>query len=64
MAQVIVPALTTVHIPLRDLGRMGVQRLLALLNHESVPDLELLPTTIVERDTTAPLPDLPSHLYK
>ena len=55
MAQVVVPALTTVRIALRDLGRAGVTKLLAILHHEQVPDIEVLPTTIIERETTAPL---------
>ena len=54
--QVIVPALTTVHIGLRDLGRAGVRKLLAQLRQEQVPFLEVLPTTVVERETTAPPP--------
>ena len=55
MAELMVPPLTTVHIPLRELGRSGATYLLALLNHESVPSLEVLPTTIVERETMAPI---------
>jgi LacI family transcriptional regulator len=55
IVELMAPALTSVHIPLRQLGRAGARRLLALLNHEDVPFLEILPTTIVERETTAPL---------
>ena len=58
MAQVVVPALTTVHIGLRDLGRAGARKLLAQLRHEQIPFLEVLPTTVIERETTAPLPSL------
>jgi LacI family transcriptional regulator len=47
MAQVVVPALTTVHIGLRDLGRAGARKLLAQLRQEQVPFLEVLPTRIV-----------------
>lgn len=54
VAELVVPALTSVHIPLRRLGRMGAMHLLALLNNDQVPFLEVLPTTIVERETTAP----------
>lgn len=55
MAELMVPPLTTVHIPLRELGRSGARQLLALLNHEPVSPLEVLPTTLVERETTAPI---------
>jgi LacI family transcriptional regulator len=55
MAQMVAPTLTTVQIPLRHLGRTGALKLLALLRQEQVPALEVLPTTIVERDSTAPL---------
>jgi LacI family transcriptional regulator len=54
MSQIVTPALTTVQIGLRQLGRTGTQKLLALLRHESVPSLEMIPTTLIERDTTAP----------
>lgn len=55
MAHVVAPALTTVHIPLRQLGRTGALRLFALLHQEEIPALEVLPTTIVERSSTAAL---------
>lgn len=52
LARLLVPALTSVHIPLRQLGRTGAAHLFALLNKQQVPTLEVLPTTIVERETT------------
>ena len=55
MTQAMVPTLTTVRINLRALGRAGVHKFLALLNHEQVPYTEILPTTIIERESTAPL---------
>jgi DNA-binding LacI/PurR family transcriptional regulator len=55
MAQVAAPAFTTVHTDLRELGSIGAHKLLAQLHHEQVPSLEVLPTTIIERDTTAEL---------
>ncbi len=55
MTQAMVPALTTVRVNLRALGRAGVHKFLALLNHEQVPYTEILPTTIIERESTAPL---------
>jgi DNA-binding LacI/PurR family transcriptional regulator len=54
-AQLVAPALTTVHIPLRELGRTGARDLLKLLNNEEIAPLKILPTEIVERETTAPL---------
>ncbi|HLZ57687.1 MAG TPA: LacI family DNA-binding transcriptional regulator [Ktedonosporobacter sp.] len=55
MAQVVMPPLTTVHIPVRDLGRSGALKLLAILRQEEVSWLEVVPTTIIERSSTAPL---------
>jgi DNA-binding LacI/PurR family transcriptional regulator len=54
MAQIVFPQLTTVNIPLRQLGRTGTLRLLAALRNEEIPPLEVLPTTVVERSSTAP----------
>jgi DNA-binding LacI/PurR family transcriptional regulator len=50
---VVVPALTTVHIGMRELGRIGAYKLLAQLNHEEVEELEIIPTSVIERGTTA-----------
>ncbi|HEY7416753.1 MAG TPA: LacI family DNA-binding transcriptional regulator, partial [Ktedonobacteraceae bacterium] len=55
LAQLMVPSLTSVHVPMRELGQMGARRLLKLLNDESVPSLDVLPTTIIERASTASL---------
>jgi LacI family transcriptional regulator len=55
VAQIVAPALTTVRIELRALGRAGAQTLLAQLRHEEVAHLQVLPTTNVERASTAPL---------
>jgi len=55
-AQIIVPTLTTVRIGLRELGRAGAQKLFALLQHQETPILEILSTTIIERETTIALP--------
>jgi LacI family transcriptional regulator len=52
MAQVVVPSLTTVHIGLRDLGRSGMRKLLAQLQHEDTAGTELLPVQVVPRATT------------
>lgn len=55
LAEVIAPGLTTMHIDLRELGRKGVFKLLNQLRQEEVANLEVLPTSIVERESTAPL---------
>lgn len=55
VAELVMPALTSVHIPLRQLGRTGADYLFALLDRQEVPALEILPTTVIERETTAPL---------
>lgn len=55
MAQLLSPALTTVQVPLLDLGRNGALRLFALLGQETVSDLEILPTQLVERASTRAL---------
>lgn len=53
IAELMVPALTSVHIPLRQLGRIGARHLLTLLDEKQVPPLEILPTTVIERETVA-----------
>lgn len=55
MAQVVVPSLTTVHIALGELGRAGARTLLALMRGEEASPLAVLPTRIVERESTVPL---------
>jgi DNA-binding LacI/PurR family transcriptional regulator len=52
MAQVVVPSLTSIQIPLRRMGRDGARKLLALLRQEPVEMFEVVPTSIVERDST------------
>ncbi len=54
MAQLVMPPLTTIRIALRDLGRAGARKLIALLHREEVAPVEVFPTTIVERESTAP----------
>ncbi|HEX4206010.1 MAG TPA: LacI family DNA-binding transcriptional regulator, partial [Ktedonobacteraceae bacterium] len=55
MAQLVAPALTTVQVPVRLLGRAGAQKLFAQLKGEEVSDIETLPTKIIERGSTAPV---------
>ncbi|HEX2912452.1 MAG TPA: LacI family DNA-binding transcriptional regulator [Chloroflexia bacterium] len=54
VAQAVVPTLTTVRIDLRQLGRKGALKVLALLKSESVETIEVAPTSVVERESTAP----------
>jgi LacI family transcriptional regulator len=53
MARLLSPPLTTVQVSLRDLGRTGAQKLFAMLKHEPVSELDILPTKVVERGSTA-----------
>lgn len=47
------PSLSTVHLPLREMGRRGFRHADRLLAGE-VPQSEVLPTQVVMRDSTAP----------
>jgi LacI family transcriptional regulator, galactose operon repressor len=58
MAELVTPSLTTIRIALRDLGRAGARKLIALLHRDEVAPVEVLPTTIIERESTAP----PAHV--
>ena len=49
--------LTTVHVPMRELGRQGAQSLLSLIDGHDVPPVErILPTELVIRQTCGPAP--------
>ncbi len=54
VAQAVNPTLTTVRIDLRELGRNGMLKVLAILKNETVPTIEIAPISIVERASTAP----------
>ncbi|GCF11499.1 LacI family DNA-binding transcriptional regulator [Dictyobacter arantiisoli] len=54
MAKMVVPSLTTVHIALRELGQKGAQKILALLKEPQEPTEEILPNTIIKRNSTIP----------
>lgn len=54
MSRFITPPLTTVHMPLRQLGRSGASRMLAALHQEEIPMSEILSITLVERASTRP----------
>lgn len=55
VAQAVGPTLTTVHIGLRELGRTGALKALAMLKNEKVDTVEIAPTHVIERDSTARL---------
>lgn len=55
MARMLTPSLTTVHIPLRQLGKLGASRLLAALNREEIPLTETLSVSVIERASTRAL---------
>jgi LacI family transcriptional regulator len=49
------PAITTIRIPMREMGRKGMQQLLCHINHEEVDDLLLLPHELIVRASTGPI---------
>lgn len=55
VAQAVGPTLTTVHIGLRELGRDGARKALAVLKNEKVETIEIAPTYVIERDSTVRL---------
>lgn len=52
--QMVDPALTTVRVPMRDLGTMGVRQLLGLINDEDIGSRLQLPHELVIRASTGP----------
>ena len=57
LATVVAPALTTVHVPHRDMGRRAAEVLLAHVRGVDGPRRVKLPTRLVERDSLAAPPD-------
>ena len=57
LAKIVMPSLTTVHIGLHDLVHAGARKLLAILHHDDVTFLEVQPTLIIERGTSAQIAD-------
>jgi LacI family transcriptional regulator len=55
-ARMIAPSLSTVRLPLRELGRLGFEHAAARLAGES-REHQSLPTEVILRDSTAPPPD-------
>ncbi len=50
------PALTTIHVPSGDIGRIAAERLLARLAGKRVPRMHRIEVELVVRETTAPPP--------
>jgi LacI family transcriptional regulator len=50
----LVPALTTVRMPLEELGRRAVQRLAGSPDHDAITDVVRGPIELVQRESTAP----------
>lgn len=58
MARFLTPALTTVHVPIEDLGRRAMRMLISSVvqGAPARPTLELVPTRLVIRGSTIPAP--------
>jgi LacI family transcriptional regulator len=54
LAQVAVPALTTVHVPHREMGRSAARALVALVRGQDMPDANELNADLRLRDSLAP----------
>jgi DNA-binding LacI/PurR family transcriptional regulator len=52
IAALTAPHLSTVRLPLREMGRLGFESAMRMLNGEDVPP-QTLPTQVVLRDSTA-----------
>jgi DNA-binding LacI/PurR family transcriptional regulator len=54
-ARYVNPPLTTIHVPMWDLGAVGMRHLLKLINEEeqAIQETFLLPYTLIERQSTA-----------
>lgn len=54
-AQYVTPSLTTIRIPMQEMGKKAVQLIFSALNGEAVPNRTILPHEFVIRGTTASL---------
>ena len=52
-AELMAPGLTTIRQPVAQMGRLGFQALLALMNHGPAPTLTRLPVELIERRSVA-----------
>lgn len=55
VARAVGPTLTTVRIGLRELGQAGARKVMTLLKNETVETVEIAPTRVILRDSTAPV---------
>lgn len=56
LASIVTPALTTVHVPHRDMGRQAAHALVAMLQQPHPPPSVQLPTHLCLRETLGPAP--------
>jgi LacI family transcriptional regulator len=57
IARVMTPALTTVHQPILQLGATAAEQLIALVEHNDVPETQtILPVTLTVRASCGPEP--------
>ena len=54
IASLLIPSLTTVRVPMRELGSLAAQHLLALIAGEPMNAARELPVELIVRDSTAP----------
>ena len=52
--QFVTPQLTTIDVPMIEMGKQAARHLFALIDGESVPEVTILPHSLIIRGTTAP----------
>jgi LacI family transcriptional regulator len=59
------PPLTTLRLPLHDMGMMAAERLLAMLHGERVPAVAtMIPVTLICRESTGPAPTARARVHR
>ena len=53
VAAMTAPSLSTVRLPLREMGKLGFEAAIRALNDETITP-QILPTQVILRDSTAP----------
>ncbi len=56
ISQYLSPQLTSIRVPASQMGYLAAEKLLAWIASGEAPESEVLPVTLVERDTTGPAP--------
>jgi LacI family transcriptional regulator len=51
------PPLTTIRVPMREMGRLGMNQILSLLNDEEVEMIHIMPHELVVRASSGPVPE-------